>query len=315
MVNLCEQVKTIARNNNARKLLRKIFYSYSYKGIHTPLILPEAIKIEVTKRCNLNCRHCLANSGSANFRELTLSEIENLLTEAHDLGVTSVALVGGEPFLRRDLSAIIDVISELGMSYSISSNGTLINTNIVNRIKRKNLLKVSVSLDGTEEYHNQLRVNNRAYERTIRGIKILTENYIKVAVAMVITKDNSEMIEHVIKASYKAGASYFVINDLIPTGRGIQMKDACLSYSEYLDVTARMNRYSDLYKDKIEILWKGMRPDGPGDDELGLFIRSKCGAALTELTIDNEGYVLPCPFLPKTDENILHKKLDRKSVV
>ena len=54
---------------------------------------------------------------------------------------------------------------------------------------------------------------------------------------------------------------------------------------------------------------RGMRPEGKSDHDIGHFITSKCGAALTELTIDHEGYILPCPFLPKTNENIFQKSL------
>lgn len=126
---------------------------------------------------------------------------------------------------------------------------------------------------------------------------------------MVITRDNWLMVEHAINAAINHGAAFFVVNDLIPVGRGIDIEDKCLSYPEYREHTDRMLGYSRLYGDRIKMLWKGMRPDGPSDTELGQLIKSTCGAGLTELTIDHEGYVLPCPFLPRTTENVLHKSL------
>jgi radical SAM protein with 4Fe4S-binding SPASM domain len=114
----------------------------------------------------------------------------------------------------------------------------------------------------------------------------------------------------VITKAIDAGAVYFVINDLIPIGRGCEIRDSILPYSEYLEVTALMKMYSEKYKGKINILWKGMRPEGKPDNLLGQFVKSICGAALTELTIDNEGFILPCPFLPKTSENILSRSLE-----
>jgi radical SAM protein with 4Fe4S-binding SPASM domain len=304
-----DEIRTIASNKSAQRLLRKIFFSYSKRGIHKPLILPSTLKIEVTNRCNLKCKHCLANSGTAQTKELPLGEIERILIQANELGVKTVGLVGGEPLLRKDLSSILDILSRLRMSFSISTNAMLMSERMIAAIKRNNLLKVSVSIDGNEEWHNRLRGHINAYKMAVQGIHRLTKEKIKVAVAMVVTRDNYEMIEHVLEMACQSGANFFAINDLIPTGRGYNIRELCLSYAEYMEVTKKMRQYSEKYKGRITILWKGMRPDGTPDSEFGQFIKSTCGAALSELTIDNEGYVLPCPFLPKTNENVLQSSL------
>jgi uncharacterized radical SAM superfamily Fe-S cluster-containing enzyme len=120
-----DELQTVAVNSNAKNLLRRVFTSYSYKGIHNPLILPGTIKLEVNNKCNLKCKHCLANAGTSS-KELSLQDIENILLQAKTLGVGAIGLVGGEPFLRSDLGDIIDIIYNLRMVFSISTNGTLI---------------------------------------------------------------------------------------------------------------------------------------------------------------------------------------------
>jgi len=303
-----DELQTIAANEKAKNLLRRVAISFSHKGVHKPLILPSTIKLEVTNRCNLKCQHCLANAGSSK-KELSLETIKNILLQAKALGVGVIGLVGGEPFLRPDLGDIIDMIYKLRMSFSISTNGILVDEKKIETIKRRNLLKVSVSLDGNEEFHNELRGHPQAYRGALRGIKMLSSHQIKVAVAMVINRDNHLMIEQVVRAAIENGANYFMVNDMIPVGRGIEIEDKCLTYAEYLEHTARMGEYSKIYGDKIKMLWKGMRPEGKSDDSFGLLMKSICGAALTELTIDHEGYIQGCPFLPKTNENIHQKSL------
>lgn len=93
-----DEVTVLAANLAAQQSLRRVFRAYSYKGIHSPLILPSTVKLEVTNRCNLHCRHCLASANSSRH-ELTLSQIESVLTQAQALGVNAIALVGGEPLL------------------------------------------------------------------------------------------------------------------------------------------------------------------------------------------------------------------------
>lgn len=304
-----DDIGEIARNKSAKQLLRRIFVAYSYKGIHKPLILPGSLKIEVTKRCNLSCKHCLANSDSTKYPELSYQEILALLTQAKEIGVTSVGFVGGEPLIRKDLPKIAKFSESISVKYSISSNGMLLTPDIISSIKSQFLSKVSISLDGTKEYHNYLRENSNAFDFALRGISLLRTENIPVAVAMMINKDNKNYIQDVIENAIHVGANFFIINDLIPTGRGEDMINSCLSYQEYLDVTETMLGFRKDYGKKINILWKGMDPGSPDDKNLGYFFNSKCGAALSELTIDNEGFIQPCPFLPKTSENIRMRSL------
>ncbi len=303
-----DELRTISANAKARNLLRRVIASFSQKGFHRPLILPSTIKLEITNRCNLKCKHCLASAGLSK-KELSLQEIKNILLQAKALGVSAIALVGGEPFLRPDLGEIIDFMYKLRFAFSISTNGMLIDEKKIEVIKRKNLVKVSVSLDGNEAVHNSLRGHPQAYQKALQGIKMLTGHQIKTAVAMVINRDTHHIIEHVIRAAIENGATYFMVNDMIPVGRGIEIEDKCLTYDEYQEHTARMREFSKLYGDKIKVLWKGMRPEGKSDESFGILMKSICGAALTELTIDHEGYIQGCPFLPKTNENILRKTL------
>ncbi len=308
--NSSDDITVIAKHPSAKELLRRVFFAYAHKGIHKPVILPGSMKIEITRRCNLNCKHCLADSSPELYPELSLHEISDLMGQAKKLGVASIGIVGGEPFMRKDLPQIVEATANLGMYYSVSTNGMLITQKNVKQIKTKYLLKASVSIDGDSAYHNYLRQNNNAYSFAFRGIGILKSENIPVAIAMMINKENKHLIEAVIEDAIGVKADFFIINDLIPTGRGVEIKDNCLSYAEYMEVTAQMRDYRKEYGDKINILWKGMDPGGPGDKDLGNIFNSKCGAALTELTVNNEGFVLPCPFLPQTSENIRKKSLE-----
>ena len=304
-----EELKTIAADARARHRLRRIFASYGERGVHRPLILPSTLKLELTSRCNLTCAHCLARAGTAGGVDLPLDTIRDILAQGRELGVTTVGLVGGEPLLRQDLGDIIDEVGRQRMAFSISTNGMLLDPRRAELIRRPNLLKVSVSVDGTEDYHNRLRGHPQAYQKTLAGLRLLAEQRIKTAVAMVITRDNCRMVEPVLQAAIACGAAFFVVNDMIPVGRGAEIEHQCLPYAEYREHTARVLALSQAYGKRIQVLWKGMRPEGPGDDSLGLFVKSLCGAALTELTITPDGYVQPCPFLPRTRENIHARSL------
>ena len=72
------------------------------KDLHRPL----SFSLEVTARCNYDCRHCYINLPAgdrcAKQKELTLTEIEALAGEAASLGAFWCLVTGGEPLLRED---------------------------------------------------------------------------------------------------------------------------------------------------------------------------------------------------------------------
>src|SRR5436305_6579440 len=65
--------------------------------------------------CNLTCRHCFISCSPHNhsFGFLTLATVRRALDESVGLGVKEYYFTGGEPFLNRDMTDIL----ELTLSY------------------------------------------------------------------------------------------------------------------------------------------------------------------------------------------------------
>ena len=66
--------------------------------------------LELTARCNLNCRHCYINlpAGDLNnaLKELSLKEISDIADQAISMGAIWCLLSGGEPLLRKDFADV-----------------------------------------------------------------------------------------------------------------------------------------------------------------------------------------------------------------
>ena len=93
----------------------------------TPDNVFSCLALEITKKCNLRCKHCYLSAGNPHKKELTLEEIRGLFKAAKNLGVRSTSIGGGEPLLRDDFFEIIDSAGSLDLMVSIGTNGTLIN--------------------------------------------------------------------------------------------------------------------------------------------------------------------------------------------
>ncbi|MBI2914257.1 MAG: radical SAM protein, partial [Chloroflexi bacterium] len=80
----------------------------------------------VTRRCNLFCMHCYAESRDRDYPgELTTEEGLALLDDLAALGAPTVLFSGGEPLTRPDLFQLVAHANVAGLRCVLSTNGTL----------------------------------------------------------------------------------------------------------------------------------------------------------------------------------------------
>lgn len=165
-------------------------------SIHIPR-LPLEVHLDLTYRCNNQCRHCwicLPPGRNHPEPELTLQEIERIVTEARSLGTRSWTLSGGEPMLRPDFSEIFDMITHKAVSYSLNTNGTLITPSIARQLTRKGFKMVAL-YGATADVHDHITRNPGSFEAAIRGMRYLNEAGAAFTVQIVPLKDNIHQLE------------------------------------------------------------------------------------------------------------------------
>src|SRR5262245_27215752 len=76
--------------------------------------------------CNLECRHCFISCSPHNhtFGFLDLEAVRRALEEATQFGVKEYYCTGGEPFLNRDMVAILELTLHYGPA-TVLTNGTV----------------------------------------------------------------------------------------------------------------------------------------------------------------------------------------------
>ncbi|WP_235878144.1 radical SAM protein [Saccharopolyspora karakumensis] len=79
--------------------------------------------LEITGRCQLECRHCYAESGPAgDHGGMTDTDWRRVIDEAAEAGVKMVQFIGGEPTLHPSLPALIDHTRTRGIEVEVFSN-------------------------------------------------------------------------------------------------------------------------------------------------------------------------------------------------
>jgi radical SAM protein with 4Fe4S-binding SPASM domain len=130
------------------------------------------IALEITRRCNLQCRHCYLAAGEPGERELTTEELERLIRQVRGAGGTSVSIGGGEPLLHPDWHRLVELALSLDLLVALGTNGTLINAPLAEELAALPI-KIQLSLDGaTADVHDAIR-GEGSYGQTRRAIDLL----------------------------------------------------------------------------------------------------------------------------------------------
>ncbi len=170
---------------------------------------------QVTYRCNFRCRIC------SYWRE-SHTAAEELPVEAFARGARNLArggtllvnLAGGEPFLRRDLEALVRALARWHIPM-VTTNGWRVDPGRARRLWQAGLQGVSVSVDYPDAArHDAQRGVPGAFDEarkalgTFRATRTRREQ--RVNLMMVLTKDNQDDVEAVHDLAARLGVHFMV---------------------------------------------------------------------------------------------------------
>ena len=195
----------------------------SYLNITKTNILPRLPlegSLDLTYRCNNNCRHCwlrIPPDSKESRDELSFTEIKKIADEAKKMGCRKWSISGGEPILRPDFTEIFDYLTKNSNAYSINTNGTLITPKIARLLKRKGTKMVAL-YGATAEIHDHITRNPGSFEATMRGFAYLKEAGAGFMVQLIPMKDNYHQFNDMVKLAeslskhYRVGAAWLYLS-------------------------------------------------------------------------------------------------------
>lgn len=108
------------------------------------LSAPEAVHLAITTRCNLACPGCYVPRPSAG-PEWTVAELCGLIEQWARMRVFQLAVGGGEPLLYEGLFDVLAHARQQGIVPNLTTNGTLLNADVVRRLEQAGVARVNVS--------------------------------------------------------------------------------------------------------------------------------------------------------------------------
>jgi len=186
-------------------LEQKFNFAKSFIGKKSPLY----VQFYITSRCNLACEQCNIIYSDAKHQEMNISQINKVADNLKKIGVNIVLLIGGEPFVRKDIDKIVKAFTDKNIHVRMQTNGIATEQQLTNCVNAGGK-DISISLD-TLEPEIQDTINGgfkKSWEKAVKTIAMVSNIFPDNSTAFfnsVIMPKNINSIEKVIKFATKIG--------------------------------------------------------------------------------------------------------------
>jgi radical SAM protein with 4Fe4S-binding SPASM domain len=267
----------------------------------------------ITRECNLACKHCYLDARGPGQGELNLEEGIRIIDELAELKIPMLILTGGEPLLSRNFYAYAFHAKEVGLRTVMSTNGTLITPEVARLLSEAGIRYVGVSLDSARpEIHDKFRGVKGAYAQALEGVLNAKDAGLKTGLRVTLTRENWQEIPALLDLALEKGIPRFCLYHLVPTGRGKGIADWDVTPDQRRSVIRLLAEAALELKDEdIEILTTDSPMDGvyllemlEGDAKRREHVKKLlgnaggCSAGLKVANINHRGDVHPCHFMP-----------------
>lgn len=262
-------MKKVFEISNIQKAVYKPFYAVRYlrgkirahlgyrlgNGYSFP---PGRAFITLTGRCNLKCqmcpqdRHAGFRQNIVKERDANIEELRSIIDDLHSFN-PMILVSGGELFLHPSWYDFLSYIKKKRLFCSIGTNGVFLGR-YASKLADMGIDEISVSIDGPEPVHDEIRGVTGAYAKAVEGIcRVIEEKKQKqtnkplINVIFTITSRNYQYIANVIElmASLK-------INTL---------RIGHLNFLRQKDFNDHMNIFRKLFSIDHDTSWGGFVSD------------------------------------------------------
>jgi radical SAM protein with 4Fe4S-binding SPASM domain len=141
--------------------------------------------------------------------ELSYDEHRNLLDQMADAGCLWLLYTGGEIFARKDFIDIYTYAKKKGFLITLFTNGTLITPQIADQLVEWRPFSIEITLyGGSKETYEQLTGVPGSYDRCLRGIHLLLERGLPLALKTVAISINKHEVGEMKRFAERLGVGF-----------------------------------------------------------------------------------------------------------
>ncbi|MBC7363019.1 MAG: radical SAM protein [Candidatus Aminicenantes bacterium] len=259
---------------------------------------PGFMLISPTKKCNLYCIGCYADSDRTEIK-LSWPVLDRLVTETKELwGARFVVISGGEPLLYEDQGKdLMHLVEKHGdCFFMMYTNGTLIDDLMARRIAQAGNIMPAISVEGLKETTEKRR-GRGVFDRILTAFENLRKEKVFFGISLTVTKDNAEEVfsDEVMDFYFnQQGAHFAWAFQYMPIGRAFTL-DLLPTPEQRLWLYQRA--WQLVYERHLFLIdfWNS------GTATHGCISSGRSGGYLV---VNWDGTVTPCVFVPYSPVNI-----------
>lgn len=270
-----------------------------------------AIKLEVTHRCQLKCIHCSSNANPCNSPVMQFKLATDILEQAIAMGVKEVCFSGGEPLLWEGIADAISLCTSAGVYTQVYTSGNLDGVEVsMELLREKNTSKLIFSIYGGKgEYHDKITEVRGSFDKTMGAVDQAIAAGLDVEFHFVPLSTNYKELGDVIRLARNKGVEQVSILRFVPQGRGENHPGLALNHRQNLELKKIVERNRSEAKIRA----------GSPYNFLMINDSPSCSAGIDRLSILPDSTIYPCDAFKQvkaerivgTDE---FSRLDRWSV-
>lgn len=133
---------------------------------------PHGLVFIITTNCKTNCIYCYADKTTKCNSILSLISIKRILSEAKQLGIKEIQMIGGEFFMHPEWEEILSVSTEMGFTLHLISTKIPLTLEQLETFKKFNI-KLQISLDS---------INHEVLSKTLKVSEYYAKNIINTII-------------------------------------------------------------------------------------------------------------------------------------
>ncbi|NNL47112.1 MAG: radical SAM protein, partial [Acidimicrobiia bacterium] len=153
-------------------------------------------------------------------RDLSLATNRRIADELFLNGVRRVHFLGGEPLVRKDFVRLAKHLKQLGIVWSVNTNGTLLTEQLARRLLDAGACVITVSLDGPDARSNDAVRGRGVFSRVCESIARLTRiraetrSSARVIISCTVVRQNQRRLGEMVDLAERLGVDNVVFSSL-----------------------------------------------------------------------------------------------------
>ncbi len=197
---------------------------------------------EVTRACDLVCKHCRASAQEDPAPdELSTEDALALIDQVATFKrKPTICFTGGDPLKRKDLFELIRRATDHGIHSALTPSATPLATlDAFQKAKDAGVSAIGLSIDGPNaEIHDAFRGFAGSFEKSLEILSFAQRLGFPVQVNTSVTRRNVDLIDEIAELLATRGIKMWSVFFLVPVGRGVE--EIRITPEEYLTVFEKL---------------------------------------------------------------------------